>query len=107
MGGARLHTVLPQYSSTSQISIMYIFIEILLVMCGVWAAFQVAYLLLLACAALLAPRATPGIEAAPRSRFLLLIPAHNEERLLPSLFLSLGELQYPTEQYHVDVVADN
>ena len=86
---------------------MYIFIQILLFFGGVWAAILVAYLLLLAGAALLAPRATPAAEAAPQPRFLLLIPAHNEEHLLPSLFSSLAELQYPHDCYRVHVVADN
>jgi len=86
---------------------MYLFIQILLLLAGASAAILVAYLLLLACAALLAPRATPAAEASSRPRFLILIPAHNEERLLPRSFSSLAELRYPPECYHVHVIADN
>jgi cellulose synthase/poly-beta-1,6-N-acetylglucosamine synthase-like glycosyltransferase len=43
----------------------------------------------------------------PRFRFLILVPAHNEERLLPDLLVSLKELDYPKDLFRVHVVADN
>jgi cellulose synthase/poly-beta-1,6-N-acetylglucosamine synthase-like glycosyltransferase len=42
-----------------------------------------------------------------RSFFTLLIPAHNEERLLPVLLESLKNQTYAKEYYQVVVVADN
>ena len=86
---------------------MYSFILIFTLFLGFLLAFLVAYLLMLTVAAALAPRVTPGISAAPLVRFAILIPAHNEERLLPSLFASLAALRYPTDYYRVHVVADN
>jgi cellulose synthase/poly-beta-1,6-N-acetylglucosamine synthase-like glycosyltransferase len=65
------------------------------------------YLLLLTAAAIFAPRATPARAGAPTSRFLILIPAHDEERLLPQTLASLAQLDYPRELYTVHVVADN
>jgi len=48
---------------------------------------------------------------APRSseppHFLFLVPAHNEELLLPACLESLRRLRYPPERAHVVVVADN
>lgn len=70
-------------------------------------ALIVGYLLFLTCAALLAPRRTPARGQAPTHRFAVLIPAHNEERLLPSLLENLGQLEYPAELRQVHVVADN
>lgn len=46
-------------------------------------------------------------QPAPGSRFAILIPAHNEELLLPKLLESLREIEYPREMFDVYVVADN
>lgn len=72
---------------------------------AVLAAFA-GYLLLLAGAARRAPRTTP-LSGRPRHRFVLLVPAHNEARLLPHLLRSLQAMDYPRELYEVHVVADN
>jgi cellulose synthase/poly-beta-1,6-N-acetylglucosamine synthase-like glycosyltransferase len=66
---------------------------------------MVLYLAVLSVAAILwrrAPRA-----AAPGRRFAILVPAHDEELLLPRLLQSLGALDYPRALYDVHVVADN
>jgi cellulose synthase/poly-beta-1,6-N-acetylglucosamine synthase-like glycosyltransferase len=67
----------------------------------------VGYLLLLTAAALRGARRTPPREAAPDRRFLFVVPAHDEERLLPGLLESLKQLDYPAPLYSVYVVADN
>lgn len=67
----------------------------------------VSYLLLLTAAALAAPRSTRLRPDAPTSRFVIMVPAHNEERLLPQLLQNLSQLDYPHELYTVHVVADN
>jgi cellulose synthase/poly-beta-1,6-N-acetylglucosamine synthase-like glycosyltransferase len=48
-------------------------------------------------------KAVPGEK---QIRFLILIPAHNEEYGLPNTLESLTKLQYPKELVHVIVVAD-
>jgi 1,2-diacylglycerol 3-beta-glucosyltransferase len=70
-------------------------------------ALVVGYLLLLTAAALIARRQTPPRQGQPSSRFVIMVPAHNEERLLPQLLESLRGLDYPRELYTVYVVADN
>jgi cellulose synthase/poly-beta-1,6-N-acetylglucosamine synthase-like glycosyltransferase len=70
-------------------------------------AVAVGYLLLLTLAACLAPRRTPPRPSEPTHRFLILVPAHNEERLLPSLLANLRQIDYPRTLYDVHVVADN
>lgn len=67
----------------------------------------VDYLLLLTVAALFAPRKTPLREGSASTRFVIMIPAHNEQRLLPQLLASLAQLDYPSDLYVVHVVADN
>jgi 1,2-diacylglycerol 3-beta-glucosyltransferase len=43
----------------------------------------------------------------PSTRFLILVPAHNEEALLPATLDSIFGVEYPRELYSVHVVADN
>jgi cellulose synthase/poly-beta-1,6-N-acetylglucosamine synthase-like glycosyltransferase len=70
-------------------------------------ALIIDYLLLLTTAALFAKRKTPPRTGEPSQRFVIMVPAHNEERLLPQLLESLGQLDYPHALYAVHVVADN
>lgn len=69
-------------------------------------ALMVAYLLLLTAAAWRAVQRTP-LRPAPATRFLILIPAYNEEQLLPQTLACLHRLAYPSHLYTVHVVADN
>ncbi|MBK7894906.1 MAG: glycosyltransferase family 2 protein [Candidatus Promineifilaceae bacterium] len=70
--------------------------------------FIVSYLLLLTFAAWRAPKHTQSARAnQKRHKFLILIPAHNEEKLLPRLLVNLQALAYPKEAYSVHVIADN
>jgi cellulose synthase/poly-beta-1,6-N-acetylglucosamine synthase-like glycosyltransferase len=45
--------------------------------------------------------------AVPQTDFLLLIPAHNEQALLPNLLASIDRLNYPASRFRAVVVADN
>lgn len=55
---------------------------------------------------LLPLRARKTASEDEQSQFLILIPAHNEERTLPTTLESIAELRYPKERVHVIVVAD-
>ena len=46
-------------------------------------------------------------EKVPQKRFLILVPAHNEEKVIGSLVENLMNLNYPKELYDVCVIADN
>lgn len=46
-------------------------------------------------------------KAIKNHRFAFLIPAHNEEKLLPVLLESIKQVNYPTACYDVHVIADN
>lgn len=67
----------------------------------------VGYLLLLTVAALFARRETQARPGGATSRFVILIPAHNEEQLLPQTLANLRQLDYPRELFAIHVVADN
>ncbi|NNJ11070.1 glycosyltransferase [Chloroflexales bacterium ZM16-3] len=54
-----------------------------------------------------AKRKTPPRPDKPSTRFVIMVPAHNEERLLPQLLDSLSQIDYPHDLYAVHVVADN
>ncbi len=41
------------------------------------------------------------------NRFLILIPAHNEEKVLPRLLDSVRQIEYPGNSFHCCVVCDN
>ncbi|HEV2034857.1 MAG TPA: WecB/TagA/CpsF family glycosyltransferase [Candidatus Dormibacteraeota bacterium] len=72
---------------------------------GVLAAFSL-YLLTLALASR-TYRAHSSSQEPPRSRLAVIVPAHNEERLIGRCVQSLGAQSYPAHLYRVIVVADN
>jgi cellulose synthase/poly-beta-1,6-N-acetylglucosamine synthase-like glycosyltransferase len=67
----------------------------------------VSYLLLLTVAALFAPKTTAARSGAPTHRFVIMVPAHNEDLLLPKTLTNLAQLDYPSTLYSIHVVADN
>jgi cellulose synthase/poly-beta-1,6-N-acetylglucosamine synthase-like glycosyltransferase len=70
----------------------------------------VGYLTLLTAAAWRAIRAgehRTATPSEPRHRFLIAIPAHNEEKLIADALSSIRALDYPRELVRTHVVADN
>jgi cellulose synthase/poly-beta-1,6-N-acetylglucosamine synthase-like glycosyltransferase len=67
---------------------------------------MVGYLGLLTAAAAVARRSGSG-DGRAAHRFAVLIPAHDEEQLLPGTLRALTKVDYPTELVQVHVVADN
>ncbi|HYL42426.1 MAG TPA: glycosyltransferase family 2 protein [Ktedonobacteraceae bacterium] len=86
----------------------------LLLLGEVWTAVPIMYLCILTTAAIseTPKRKRENIHSfstyeASKVNFAILIPAHNEEVLLPGLIDSLAALVYPKDKYTVYVVADN
>jgi cellulose synthase/poly-beta-1,6-N-acetylglucosamine synthase-like glycosyltransferase len=52
-------------------------------------------------------RSIPGQVTAPRTRFLVAIPAHNEEAGIAATVQSCLALEYPASLFQVVVIADN
>jgi cellulose synthase/poly-beta-1,6-N-acetylglucosamine synthase-like glycosyltransferase len=75
---------------------------------AVLGAAAVCYLWVLAAVGLWpARRYAPSKPVTVWPRFVIVVPAHNEERHLPTLLDSLRQLDYPPDLYEVWVVADN
>jgi 1,2-diacylglycerol 3-beta-glucosyltransferase len=89
------------------VSIVVIVVQLLIIGVEVVLGLMIGYLLLLTGAAWRAPRRTEPRPDGPSHRFLILVPAHNEERLLPELLANLGQLDYPSSLFSIHVVADN
>ena len=53
------------------------------------------------------PRRAPGGSADPVSKFLVVIPAHDEEPVISTVVKSCLELEYPRSLFQVVVIADN
>ena len=75
---------------------------------GVLVLGIVAYLWFLAAASFLPARkqAQPR-EPAPRTKFAILVPAHNEAGVIEQTLDSTGRLDYPQELFETMVIADN
>jgi 1,2-diacylglycerol 3-beta-glucosyltransferase len=67
----------------------------------------VIYLLFLTWAARRASKYTPSGDLLHTPDLLILIPAHNEEQLLPACLESIHHSDYPAVSIHVHVIADN
>ena len=46
-------------------------------------------------------------DRAPQKRFVLMIPAHNEETVIGDIVNNLNQMKYPRELYDICVIADN
>ena len=58
-------------------------------------------------ARILRPRRDPGHAKPGAQRFLIVIPAHDEEATLPGTLQACAALDYPAERFAVVVIADN
>ena len=82
-------------------------LQYILFIFSILLAIPVGYLVLLTLASLVAKRQTVTPSGRPTKHFSILIPAYNEERLLPGLLASLSHIDYPAHLFDIHVVADN
>lgn len=85
---------------------------LLILQSGLWLAgglltLMVGYLVVLTIAAWWAPKVTPALKGGTTQQFVILVPAHNEEKLLPALLANINQLDYPRHLFTLVVVADN
>ena len=88
-------------------SVLFFPAQLLLLIVGVLFMIPIGYQLLLTVAAYFARSVTRIMQTMPTTHFAILVPAHDEEQLLPTLLKSLAGMDYPKDQYTVYVVADN
>lgn len=77
-----------------------------LLLAGIYLSFYVAYWCILLVVHFLFTNRTCA-AGAQVTRFAILIPAHNEELLLPRLLASIRKQEYPSNRFDAIVVADN
>jgi cellulose synthase/poly-beta-1,6-N-acetylglucosamine synthase-like glycosyltransferase len=82
-------------------------IQGLLFLLQICLLFPVAYLLGLTAAAWVATLRNQREITSAQHQFGILIPAHNEEKLLPHTLDSLQKLNYPQPSFDIHVIADN
>lgn len=78
----------------------------ILVLAGIYLSCYVGYWCILLVTHFTSPAFSPA-AGAQRTRFAVVIPAHNEELLLPRLLGSIRNQEYPIERFDAIVVADN
>lgn len=72
-----------------------------------WLTPFFAFMALIAAAALGGRIRRPAPSAGDRSRFLIVIPAHDEEGVIASTVQSCRDLTYPPDRFSIWVIADN
>jgi len=86
---------------------MTLLIAYLMLLCLIlYLAAGVIYSLFLAAASFVLPE-PKSAEPAKHVRFIILVPAHNEEMLIGRLCRSLLNIRYPKDLFAVYIVADN
>ena len=70
-------------------------------------ALPVGYLLLLALASIRTNNLEIHQSQNSSYRFILVIPAHNEEKVIQSTIYRLQSLNYPKDMYQIHIVADH
>ncbi|MFO0756278.1 MAG: glycosyltransferase family 2 protein [Byssovorax sp.] len=83
-------------------------LDLLLLVVGLVILIPAAYLFVLSIlGSLSARRLPPSIEAEPRLRFTVVVPAHDEEQGIATTVESLRAIDYPPSLFQILVVADN
>src|SRR6185503_14177133 len=68
--------------------------------------FPLGYLLLLAFGAIRSARRPETLSRSPTTRFMIIIPAHNEASVIGATVNSLHGLDYPSHLYSIHIIAD-
>lgn len=74
---------------------------------GVAVTVPTTYLAVISVAGLLPRRKRTVRDSAPRTRFAVLVPAHDEATVIGEALTAFDRLDYPADLYSVHVVADN
>lgn len=81
-------------------------LEGLVVLCSAWLMIVMIYQLYLTIYGF-RKKTKDYADHEPESRFLVLVPAHNEERVIGDIIQNLQQMDYPRELYDFYIIADN
>ncbi len=82
-------------------------VALLIALCGLVLTSAAVYLIFWAFVYLGARREPALLPAAPRLRFAVVVPAHDEEEGIAHTLQNLQQLDYPRDLFEIVVVADN
>lgn len=85
---------------------LQIVLEILIGLLGGWLTLMMAYQLYLSIFGF-GKCKKDYADHAPEARFLVLVPAHNESRVIGDIIGNLNRMDYPRELYDFYIIADN
>ena len=88
------------------LQILRVILEVLSAVFSVWMAAMLIYQLILGIFGF-RRKAKDYQDYDPKSRFLILVPAHNEEKVVKDIIENLQHMEYPKELYDFFIVADN
>jgi Glycosyltransferases, probably involved in cell wall biogenesis len=88
------------------LQVVRIILEVLSAVFSVWMTAMLIYQLVLGCFGF-KRKAKDYRDHEPESRFLVLVPAHNEERVVKDIIENLQHMEYPKELYDFFIIADN
>ena len=80
---------------------------VVIITIGIYLTLYSLYILFLLIANIVIKDKAESVSLFPEIRFVIIIPAHNEEFFLPRLLKSLKEQVYPSEFFEIIVIADN
>ena len=90
----------------TEVAIIRVILEIIAGICGFYLTFIMVYNTVLGFFGFKKAKKDYA-DHDPESRFLILIPAHNEERVIGDIIRNLEDMDYPRELYDYYVIADN
>ncbi len=85
---------------------LQIVLEIMIGLLGGWLTLMMAYQLYLSIFGF-GKCKKDYADHAPKTRFLVLVPAHNESRVIGDIIDNLNRMDYPRELYDFYIIADN
>ena len=86
--------------------VLQFMLEALAAVCGAWLMIMMVYQLYLTIYGF-RKETKDDADHDPQSRFLVLVPAHNEERVIGDIIDNLQRMDYPKELYDFYIIADN
>lgn len=90
----------------TEVAFLKAFLETVVALCGFLLALMMIYQLFLGIFGFRRKKKDYE-DHDPQSRFLVLVPAHNEEKVIGDICRNLEEMDYPRELYDYYIIADN
>jgi len=94
------------YEEETKVTFIRIFLETLAGVCSFFLTFIMVYQIVIGFFGFKKAKKDYA-DHDPESRFLVLVPAHNEEKVIGDIIQNLNDMDYPKELYDFYIIADN